>query len=343
MIWLVIVILALVYGPSFTSPFFQDDATLLDIAKNYSPFSPIASFPYRPVSINLFYSLSYRAFGMNPLGYHLVLFAAMAITVLLVFVIARRLLDKNKALVAAFFYAFNISLFANFYWIAVSYFSLGALFFFAAVYFYLEERKILLYLSFLLALGSNEIAIVLPLLLAGVSWYQKKWQRSLLVLTVADVVLLLARVIFIGLPQDSAYTISINLTALATVRWYFLRALNLPEGIRFATDPLILILFILFLGLLLLGKRPSIRLLIFGAFWFLVGALPFYFLPNHMSSYYLTMALFGPAIIFAEVFSGRRLAYVAVAVYFLLTVRGLDFLSKTHWIILKNTGPIGSF
>jgi len=90
-------------------------------------------------------------------------------------------------------------------------------------------------------------------------------------------------------------------------------------------------------------QQVNVKLWILAVFWFIAGALPFYFLPNHMSSYYLTMALFGPALLFAEVFSGKKLVYAAVIVYFFMTVRGLDFLSKTHWIILKNTGPIGSF
>ena len=122
-----ILLTAAVYRDSFTSRFFQDDKILLGIARSGSPFAVIPNFPYRPVSQELFYLVSSKLFGLDPLGYHLVLFAFFAGTVILIYKLADKLLESNrKAILAAFFYALNISLFAEFFWIATSYFSIGA-------------------------------------------------------------------------------------------------------------------------------------------------------------------------------------------------------------------------
>lgn len=87
----------------------------------------------------------------------------------------------------------------------------------------------------------------------------------------------------------------------------------------------------------------NIKLILFGGAFFVLSAMPFFFLPNHMSSYYLSMALFGPALIAGEILKGRKLIILFCLLYLLLTLLGLNFLSQTHWIILKNTGPIGKF
>lgn len=87
----------------------------------------------------------------------------------------------------------------------------------------------------------------------------------------------------------------------------------------------------------------SIKIILFGSAFFIFSALPFFFLPKHMSSYYLTIALFGPALIFGKSVKGRKLTILICLCYLLITILGLKFLSQTHWIILKNTGPIGKF
>lgn len=156
-ILIIICLTAFVYRDSFTSRFFQDDAILLKISQTVSVFNPIPNYPYRPVAIQLFYGPAFNMFGLNPTGYHIILFVAFCATVYFVYLIARELLGKSDpAIITAFFYALNISIFANFYWIANSYFSLGAFLFFATIYFYLKSGKLSLvffYLSFILALG----------------------------------------------------------------------------------------------------------------------------------------------------------------------------------------------
>lgn len=340
---LLVILVALVYRNSFTSPFFQDDLVLLNLAKRGNFLQPIANFPYRPVSQPIFYWFSSSLFGANPVGFHWLLFLFFIGTLILVFKIAGVLLKDNKqAIFAAFFYATNVSLFANFYWIATSYFTIGAFFFFLTIYFYLSKKPIPCLTSYILAIGSNEIALMLPFVFILVGWFKNFWPRELWLYFVTLPAVVLWKLV-IGLPTTSDYALSLNF--LPTLRWYFFRAINFPESIQRVSSVVIYFPFIIFLTLLLfsLARVRDLRLIVFSVVFFLLSALPFFFLPSHMSSYYLTMALFGSAILFSRVTNLGKLGFVAAACYLLVTILGLDFLSQTHWIILKNTGPIGQF
>jgi hypothetical protein len=128
-----------------------------------------------------------------------------------------------------------------------------------------------------------------------------------------------------------------------TFRWYVLRSLNLPEAVKFSADWFFTGAFGLFL-LTLFNKKIDWKLILTGVFWFVATLGIFIFLPNHMSAHYLTVALFGSSLIMSELLSkNKNILFLSLVLYLFLTVRGLEFLSKTHWIILKNTGPIGSF
>ncbi len=340
---LIIFLTGIVYRNSFISPFFQDDKILLNLS-----FLPLANFPYRPISQQLFYFLSHRLFGMNVLGFHLVLFLAFSLTMYVLFHLATILLkDKTKALAAVFFYALNISLFANFYWVATSYFSIGALFFFLTLYFYVKKRTWLTFFSWILALGSNEIAFVLPIIFLTINWLEYSWPKCSWIFLVSLPIFLWFRIL-IGFPKAADYTMQFNLSALATFKWYLLRGFNLPEGVD-RGGVIFYLLFIIIVFLLMFSiwkyfrqKKINLRVLVFSVGMFIFGALPFYFLPGHMSSYYLTISVFGMALIFSEVFRGK-IVLVVMGLYLIMTILGLQFLSQTHWIILKNTGPIGQF
>lgn len=352
--FLIVLGLTWIYRPSFVSPFFQDDALLLQHATPQYFLTPVPQFHYHPVANQFFYFLSKNMFGTNVIGYHFVLFLASILGLVFIFKLTKILLSsQRKALLTTFFYAFNVSLFANFYWIAVSYFVLGGFFFFASACLFFKKgtvRAFLTVLSFVLSVGSNELGIFLCSIFIGLAWYKNYWPKRLWALVGLDAIFLVLKVFWIGFSTETDYSLRFGLSTLATIRWYLLRALNLPEGINRNQDVFLVSFFVIMVGLLIYSlihyirsKKINGRLFLLAVFWFIAGALPFYFLPNHMSSYYLTVALFGPALIFGEILDNKKVTVLVMVLYFLITLRGLDFLSKTHWIILKNTGPIGSF
>lgn len=344
---LMIFLLAVFYWPSFSARFFQDDWTLLAVARSNDYFSPISGFPYRPFSIGVFYSLGAFLFGESVLGFHLLLFLFFCGLAGFVYLLANKILrQESLGLTATVLFVFNVSLFALFYWVATSYFTLGAFFVFASVYFFLDKgscRHAVSLIFFVLAILSNELAIVTPALI-GVFRFLKEgvsWARLTPFLGIS--VFYLVWRSQLSLPAAADYTVDIT-RFLATARWYILRAVNLPEGVLMASPVIYLLFFLLLLFIIIMVVRSLVsrsfpgRLFAFAVVWFFMGALPFFFLPFHMSAYYLTVALFGPLVFFVRLFSlDKRMLWLFTTIYLVMAVLGIEFLKETHWVILKPT------
>lgn len=345
----ILILVALVYRNSFTSRFFQDDKLNLELAasQNFLAVIPGANH-FRPVSVQGFYLLGETLFGYDPLGYHLLGFAVFAVTLFLIFQTAKLITGNQKqSLIVTFLYGLNISLFANFFWVANSQFVLGGLFFFGSLLLFYSKKLVWLAVPvFLLGLLSNEQILSLIFVLPVISFLWKKpFSRYIFcAIAILGVIWVGAKIFILGMPTTADYMVNLNpLTAMATLRWYVLRALNLPEGVKLTADWLFTGAFAMFL-LALFKIKLNWQRIFFGIFWFITTLGIFIFLPNHMSAHYLTVALFGSSLIISELLPKKNIFLaVALALYLFLTVRGLDFLAKTHWIILKNTGPIGQF
>lgn len=342
--------LILAYLPSFSARFFQDDFLLLKVAAEGNWLTPVAGFPFRPLSIHAFYTLGVFLFGNNPIGFHVLLFLFFLGGVFFLWQIARLLLKSDTAaIITVIIYAFNVALSPLFYWIATSYMTLAIFFVFSGTYFYLRGRKYdpqMTVSMFVFGLLSNELVVVFPALLLAVDLYLKKFnpRRSLFYIGIS-LVYIYVRTTLAVLPGGEAYALNFNIPSfLATFRWYFLRIFNLPEGVKISAGIEIYILFVVILTLVLVTmvvllrkKIFPFRLGFFALWWFLAGALPFYFLPNHMSAYYLGIALLGPSMFLAQIMRGRKMVALFLCSYLLLSVLGLNYLASSHWIILKLT------
>ncbi len=348
-ILLIIGLVAVVYRDSFTSRFFQDDKLNLQLAatRDFLAVIPGANH-FRPVSVQGFYFLGEIISGYNPLGYHLIEFVIFAGTLILIYKSALLITaNKNKSILISFLYALNISLFANFYWIANSQFVIGGfLFFLCFLLFYHKKYSWLVIPTFIIGLAGNEQILTLIFILPIISIICKKTfsKNIFMILCFLGLGWIGLRTFLFKFPVNADYAISLNpITAVKTFRWYVLRSLNLPEAVKFSADWFFTGAFVLFL-VALFKKNIDWRLILTGAFWFVVTLGIFIFLPNHMSAHYLTVALFGSSLIIGELLSkNKNILFLSLVLYLFLTVQGLEFLSKTHWIILKNTGPIGSF
>jgi hypothetical protein len=349
------VVVAIIYSSSFNSPFFQDDKTLLRLSLGKNWLIPIANFPYRPISQALFYLVSYKIFGNLVFGYHLILFATLVLNNFLVYKITSSL-TKNSTIsvLTTIIYALNLSLFANFYWVATSYFSIGALLFFAAIYFYLGttlKHKVLAAIFMFVAVFSNELALLLPILFLAIDLWFNRLSKTLVFFIAFSIALFLLRINLSGVPTQSDYKMALTLDAFSTVRWYGIRAFNIPEGLRGTAVWGIAPFFLIFIAEVVFGSLRFLfmerwrfaKVILFSGSWFIVSALPFFFLPNHMSSYYLTMSLFGPSFLIGHSLSKVKYPFLPILCYVAMTVIGLEFLRGSHWMILKNTGPIGQF
>lgn len=342
-----LLLLAVVYLPSFSAPFFQDDFLLLKLARAGDALTPIANFPYRPVSIRLFYGIGTFLFNDNVVGFHLMQFFVFAVGLWFAKQIAHKILKSEFAVfVAIFVYAFNVSLFPIFYWVATSYFALAMVFVFLGCWSFFQKGKkhfILSFIFFILGLLSNEIVIVFPIFLILLGFIYKKFDRIKIgLVAIASGLYLLIRKNISSMPLALDYQMDFSFKVISTLRWYLLRIFNLPEG-RGLGGWMIGGLAGTNLGLMVISllksrleKSEPFRIGVFAFGWFFAGALPFFFLPNHMSAYYLTISLFGPAVLMGGVFNkSRKLAGIFLVLYLLMTIIGLRALSVTHWIITK--------
>jgi hypothetical protein len=322
-LFLVVAGLVLVYFPGFTARFFQDDWLILELAKSGNWLTPLAGNNFRPLAFQGFYGLGLWLFGRNPLGFHLLLFIFFCLTLYFIY--------KLSDLFTAFLYAFNVSLFAFFYWVATSYFVLAGLFVFSSTYFFTKNKGVIGFILFLAGLLTNELVVVE----AGLLLLLRKFRQGV-VIAITGFLFIIWRLRTFPTPNLPDYQWDLSLKFFSTLRWYLLRALNLPEGILNGPNYGILVLLGV-LGLLVLLNWKNLRLgdCVFATAWFLIGAAPFYFLPNHMSAYYISIALFGPMALLSKVIKKYRVIFAGV--YLLMTILGLQFLSLTHWVILKLT------
>lgn len=346
-VFVVGLVLIVFYFPAFFGHFFQDDFLLLKLARG-NPLAILPHFPFRPVAIQLYFGLGLALFGQNPFGFHLLLFLFFLAGLYFAGEVTRHLFP-NEITPVLIFYAANVSLFPLFYWVATSYFTLALFFFFASLFLFLQKSRSSLVGSILLfaaGLLSNEIILVTPVLFCLFLWlnHQKIPWRKIAWFVVVDLSYLLFRLGYTSAPLASDYRLDFSLRFLATFRWYFLRLFNLPEGIKIRGGAEIYFLFEFFVFIVFLrsiflwqqGKFPG-RYGLFALAWFFVGALPFFFIPGHMSAYYLTLSLFGPAVFLTKLFDQSKLLLLVLIVYLGLSLLGLSYLAQTHWIILRTT------
>ncbi|HEX5000662.1 MAG TPA: hypothetical protein VFY29_20730 [Terriglobia bacterium] len=132
-------------------------------------FDPSSTF-YRPVGECLYWLL-YRAFGINPLPYHVTGWGLHAINTALMFVLLRRLLDSPFAAMAGVIpFAFRVN-FADMYWSFGTVFDLLAcLLMLLGILSYIRWRRRILGIAlvcfiYIAAVKSKEMAITLPAVL----------------------------------------------------------------------------------------------------------------------------------------------------------------------------------
>lgn len=326
---LIFLVVLLLYFPVFGTYFTGDDffhfkATLSDeslLARDYAFF--------RPVFREFLYRAFYNFFGLSQLPFRILQFVIHFGNIFFVYLLIKKLFkNRSIGLLAAFFFGVNAANIGSLYYLAGGVQAQGSTFFMLlSLYLFWNGKRLLSFFSFILALSSHELAIVTPVLLAGLVLVEETnikkavknivfnlWPCAILV-----VIFIYLNIFIIGLPQgEIQYSLSLNpKMILNTIGWYSVWALGLPEMLvdfvqsGFSLNPnlikfwgsyfkIIFPAFFASLGVLggatiyLLVKKREIVLdkrLLFLVFWFVVGLLPVLFLPIHKKTYYLQPVL----------------------------------------------------
>ncbi len=326
--YLVFIIL---FFPVLTTYFSQDDffhfqASLTDGSIGqflnffvFKPFEVQGYAFYRPIFREALYHINYDLFGLNPLPFRLLQFLLQFINIYLVYKLIFRIFNKKiVAYLASFLYAISSTNVALLYYLAGGIQAQGATMFVLLTLLLFQKNRLLSFLTFLLALASHEMAIVTPILLAGLLWIKgKKSYFYLIPFTFFTVLFLYLDLIYIGVSKtEVAYIPAFNIkTTLNSSMWYTGWALGLPEmlidfvppGLKL--DPRLMqywgnyfslifpaffgVLAILVFSVLKFYKKLTNKNFLFLLYWFPVALLPVIFFPVHKSTYYMAIAMPG--------------------------------------------------
>lgn len=181
----------LVYSPSLGLSFTSDDFFILDRVKALGGLAhPVAYFErgffeyYRPLAF-LSHAIDWTLWGQRAFGFHLTNALLHAISSGLTFAIARRLIDRPGALVAALLFALHPASHEAVYWIAARFDLLATTCMLLSLLLLWQEGAgayVLGVASFALALLSKESALSLPVIVVAsdVVLARRDWRTAAL-------------------------------------------------------------------------------------------------------------------------------------------------------------------
>ncbi|MDP2907626.1 MAG: hypothetical protein Q8O03_06810, partial [Nanoarchaeota archaeon] len=243
---------------------------------------------YRPVR-EVFYAISYKLWGLNPLGYHLNSLIIHILASILVYKIAMQIFKKEStALVSALFFAAHPLHTESVAFITASFDIIGIVFVLAAFFLYVTERKFLSNVFFLLAAFTYELTLTLPLLLVLYDFCFKKIKIKKYISYFAILLFYFSIRLFIikvgmrntGYPGGSFVTTMLTITKSVVL---YIKLLVFPIGLTLghtfslATsvfEPKVLISVILILSLLTIAFLTKKEIIKFSILWFFIALIP---------------------------------------------------------------------
>lgn len=235
------------YRDSFNAYFFQDDWFTLRISQAQSWKEVIVFFVprsdviyYRPLGMQIYFFLTRSIFGLNPYAFRLIHFFIHGINIILVYLVISQI-SRNRqiALLTSFFFGTSTIHYIPFMWASTFAFPLGLVFILLSFFIYLKWTKthnnkliIVLIIIEVLALASNEMALVIPLLIISHMFINKKVNKKIITyISVFPLLYILIRLVFLPHLTDS-YTIEFGKKTFKALITYFLWLFNWPDEIR---------------------------------------------------------------------------------------------------------------
>lgn len=329
------VFLLVFYWRALHGWFFQDDFGWLHLGLGPHPlpfslqllFAPKAHGNIRPWSENLFFWALGRMFGVNPLPFHIVIFATVIASLVLLFAIVRRLTGSVMAAAAAqLFWIVNPGFSPSLSWVCIYNETQYVFFMLLALWLLMSGRVWWQVAAFVLGLGSLETAVMYPCIASLYAFlYDRARFRSTLPLYLISAAFTAFHFQAAPAVNSGPYAIRFDSRLFTTLRTYVVMALG-PErlghfhwtwpaaGIAAGSA----LMFIAVVAAALAAGRAGL----FGAGWFLCFLVPYLVLPEHIFEYFLTGPAIGLAVILAGALASRwrTPAAVLAAVYVALAI-----------------------
>jgi len=295
--------------------FSQDDFYFLEKASSgfrasMEPYFNARPGHFRPITKGLYFLMMWPLFGLNVIPYHVVSLVLHAVNSILMGTVLRRLgVSIAMSAVAAILFAANIANLEVVAWISCIQQLLGAMFAFTALVWGIDSLTtksrlpvIGATIAYLLALGSYEQTLAVPLVLIVWAWSRYGRRAALracrgpllpmlLLLTVYCIYVLGIR----GLPRAGPYEMWAGSNVLDNIRqylgsvfaiWLLYPYVDLPLGLRGSH----IVWGVLIAGFLL-RRKP--RQLAFGCIAFVLFLAPVLFIRHHVFSFHLYIPAIG--------------------------------------------------
>lgn len=261
---------------------------------------------FRPVG-HFYYYIGQRLFDLDFPKWIALLHAIHLLNVWLLWLVLRRLGAPPLAAGAAcLFWGLHMALFDAFWKPMYAFDVLCGTFCLLAIFFYLDRRWVLAFVSFWLAYKAKEVAVMLPLVLAAAEfWYGKgDWKRRWLPLAPFFLVSFSFGIqgILLNPNHHNAYTFHFTLASLAKCSVFYASRAFLVPYLGFA--------------LLLAPLVWRSRRVWFGLATMVIFFVPLLFLPGRLFSPYCYVPFVGLAILFTGLAEVSR--PVSLAVFFLI-------------------------
>lgn len=383
---LILTTVLILYYPALFTYFSQDDFFHFKVSQtngsiteflnlfSFHSFSERGIAFYRPLFREAFFNIFYSIFGLNPYPFRIFQFFILFInSILAYYLIFKFFKDKYLSFFVAFFYTICSAQVSPLYYLAGGIQVLGATTFLLLTLILILKNSTLSYITFILALGSHELASIIPFLISALLFIQYPFKKFLKKIWTASpyffllLIYLYLEITRIGFsPGEKQYQAVFNIkTAFNSYMWYTGWALGLPEMLIDFVYPgiklnptlmrywggyyiIIFSAFLISLALittgiiyLLVKKRKQIlnKKLFFFIFWFLISLAPVILLPLHKSTQYLETGLVAfwtiIGLIIRKVIQSSRSSIVRISM--IILIFSLFTLSTTSVILQRTT------
>lgn len=287
---------------------------------------------YRPIFREALHNIYYSSFGLNHLPFRIILMFIHLINISLVYILIKKIFQKEiLAIFVAFFFGITAANVSLLYYLAggieasgATMFSLLTLILYREYLIKLKTKWLIFsFITFILAITSHEIVIILPFILLLLSLTSsKKSLKDLLKLSpffILAAFILYIDIVKIGFStSEEQYHFILNPKSfINSFAWYLAWALGLPETLIDFVQPglklnpvlmrywgnyykiilpafflSISLIFSIFVYLFIKSKKVfKDKNFLFFFFWFPIGIFPVIFLPAHKSTHYLVFVL----------------------------------------------------
>jgi len=312
----------IIFSPVLNTYFSQDDWVFLSHTYK-QPFIKIFDHHldvfYRPVGQQLFFWIGSGLFGLDAGGFHFLGILVHLLNIILLWKLfryfpaeqgpaSRDKILSNTKLFLLLFYAVNPAHFVALNWLTQVDLEIAVSFALASIYLLRSDlsvrqgqtlldvaKKTGALLLFLFGILSHEVVVFLPV----VWWVWFKQKRMAVLGLISGLSLIGAKFLANPFSSNADYTVSTNISGiLSTLKWYGLRALFIPEGVRNFPYWITIGSLITPVLLILIFRQKIIK----GMLFYFLGILPVLGFGSHLLAAY---AIFGIALMVIELSSSR--------------------------------------